>query len=283
MLFRYLGLLWGFSSDKDELDLSYENRTLKIRKMLRNELEDFLLRPKSSFSPVNQTFDMAIACGEGCHWIDYHYEVDNTRQALVKASNSVEEEINSIVLALRLFKEGSIHIAFRVWKARGLATFFSSIGPLRSNERPYFLTSSDLPALRDWNREFVDFRSKKKEYPSHIEIALSRFTDGYERVKLEDKIIDYMIGLEALYLRREKGEFTYKIAHRVSVLLEHDKKKRQQLFEKTKKSYGLRSKIVHGSKYDLSPNDACFVEDALRLSIKKFLKTPEPNWPNLIF
>jgi len=63
MLFRYLCLLDRFSSDKDELDLSYESRTLKIRKIPKKELESFLLlRSTDSIArTVNDRFEMAIA------------------------------------------------------------------------------------------------------------------------------------------------------------------------------------------------------------------------------
>jgi len=125
---------------------------------------------------------------------------------------------------------------------------------------------------------------KRKESRTPLDIALSRFDDGYERVKPEDKIIDYMIALEALYLQGESsGELAYRFAHRMAVLLAAKKEERQQLFSQIKKSYELRSKIVHGAKYKLSPQDVWFVEDKLRLSIKVFLRTPKPNWLNLIF
>lgn len=93
-----------------------------------------------------------------------------------------------------------------------------------------------------------------------------------------------MIGLEALYLQEESSsEISYKLAHRMSVLLSDNKEQRQELFSKIKYSYKLRSHIVHGAKYELKQEDTWFIEDQLRVSIKKFLKTPKPNWMNLIF
>jgi hypothetical protein len=138
--------------------------------------------------------------------------------------------------------------------------------------------------LKAFHKEFAGIAWETQENHTTVGIALNRFTDSYERLKPEDKIIDCMVGLEALYLEKEGlGEFGYKLAHRAAVLLADSKKERQQLFTQTKESYKLRSKIVHGLKYDLSPQDVWFVEDLLRGSIKKFLKTPEPKWIDLIF
>lgn len=279
MLFQYFGLLDRFGSDTDELDLSHGERVLKIRKISKKELEDSLLRPKYEFSHVNDIFEQAIAFGKDRYWIDYHYEVEDSRDAVVKASNAVYEEMEETILALRLFKEGLVRIVFYVSKlSEGERVFSPSVRVLRSDDRPCLLKSSELPIFKDLQK---DLASKSL---THLNIALSRLTDGYERLKLEDRIIDYMIGLESLYFREEEsGEFGYKLAHRLSVLLADDKKERQHLFENTKKSYKLRSKIVHGSKYKLSQEDVWFVEDKLRLSIRKFLVTPKPNWLNLIF
>lgn len=116
-----------------------------------------------------------------------------------------------------------------------------------------------------------------------LSIALSRFTDGYERIRLEDSVIDYVIGLEALYLQGEgQGEFGYKMAHKASILLSRQKKSRSTIFTEIKKSYRLRSMIVHGGRYKLLPENVWFVEDALRDSIKKFLRVEKPDWLKLI-
>lgn len=283
MLFQYFALLDRFDSDIDELDLSFENKTLKIGKIPKEKLRSFLLSPKPMISSISEAFEMAIDFGEGMYWVDYHYEVEDSIKAMTRANNIVDEEIAKVILVLRLFREGCIRIVFNVWRGKHIATHFSSIRPFRNDERLYFLPSSSLLDLRNFREEFMNTAWEKKESSSPLGIALSRFTDGYERIKSEDKIIDYMIALEALYLQEGTAELSYRLAHRVSVLLTKDKKERRRLFEMTRKSYDLRSKIVHGSKYDLSHKKVWFVEDTLRQSINKFLKTPKPKWLEIIF
>jgi hypothetical protein len=283
MLFQYFALLDRFNSDIDELDLSFENKTLKIGKIPKEKLRSFLLSPKPKFPSINEAFEVAIDLGEDMYWVDYHYEVEDSKEAMIRANNIVDEDIAKVMLVLRLFREGCIRIVFDVWRGKHIATHFSSIRPFRNDERLYFLPSSSLLDLRNFREEFMNTAWEKKESSSPLGIALSRFTDGYERIKLEDKIIDYVIALEALYLQEGTAELSYRLAHRVSVLLTKDKKERQRLFKMTGRSYDLRSKIVHGSKYDLSHEKVWFVEDTLRRSIREFLKTPKPNWLRIIF
>jgi len=49
MMFQYFALLDRFNSDDNELDLSYDDRTLKISKIPRKTLEGSLLLPEPSF------------------------------------------------------------------------------------------------------------------------------------------------------------------------------------------------------------------------------------------
>jgi hypothetical protein len=266
------------------LDLSHNHKTLKIRLIPKEELEDLLL-PRTTgpiVQYISERLETAFTFGEKRYWIDYHYEVDSDKD-MIRANNSVSEEIARLILALRLFEEGCIRIVFEVWKGEHLGLQFSELKSLRSEERSYYIAESELSGLKDFLREYMDTAWDKKKTRTSLGIALNRYTDGFERNRLEDKIIDYMIGLEALYLSENPGELAYTLAHRLSILLSQDKKERQELFKKTRESYRLRSRIVHGQKYDLSAIQVWFVEDILRRSIKNFLKTAKPKWLELIF
>ena len=283
MLFTYLALLDRFNSDMDELDLSYENRTLKIRKISEREIAEFLSPSKVLIPIIRGQFEIVIAVSEDMYWLDYSYEVDS-KEAMIVASNNVNEEKEKIILALRLFKEGCLHTVFDVKKGKHIATTVTPFRGLRSSGRLYFLAGSELTILKEFLREFLHFVWEKKKSRTPLGITLSRFTDGYERTKLEDKIIDYVVGLEALYLQGESlGEFGYKMSHRASILLSDKKEEQRKIFKGIKGVYGLRSSIVHGGKYDLTAEDVWIAEDTLRDSIRKFLKIPKPNWLDLIF
>ena len=87
---------------------------------------------------------------------------------------------------------------------------------------------------------------------------------------------------------------TYKLAHRVSLLLNKDEEKRKEIFLDMKKAYSLRSAIVHGQKtkpikicelkkeYNIS-DFVQKVEEYLRSSIRLFLEEPKHPWIYLMF
>src|SRR3989304_5708412 len=162
MTFQYFALLDRFGSDDNELDLSYRDRTLKIRKIPRGKLEDYLLRPKSTGPSINATIQTAIVFGENRYWIDYHYEVEDSKEAKIRANNAVYEEMEKMLLVLRLFKEGHIRIVFNFWRVPHGWTQLSSLKFLRSDERPYFLKAAELPALKNFREESSDALSDEK-------------------------------------------------------------------------------------------------------------------------
>ena len=104
------------------------------------------------------------------------------------------------------------------------------------------------------------------EENSRLLVAKRRLSSGIERRSPEDRLIDYMIGLEALYLPDGNAELSFRLSLRVAFLLSSGEA-RKETFEFLRKMYGMRSKIVHGSKYELSEEDVKKLEQLLRESI----------------
>lgn len=100
-----------------------------------------------------------------------------------------------------------------------------------------------------------------------LRIAITRLNDGITRDSLIDMLIDYMIGLEALFLPDGNEELTYRLAIRVAYNLEKEYEKRKQLFKDVKNYYRKRSKGVHGNTGDLIKEEVDKVEGILRKSI----------------
>ncbi len=50
---------------------------------------------------------------------------------------------------------------------------------------------------------------------------------------------------------------------------------RKMTFKFIKKMYGLRSKIAHGKKYELTKEDISKIEEILRQSLKIYLDKPD--------
>lgn len=283
MLFKCLALLDGFNSDVAELSFSFLNGDFKIRKVAKDELEKFML--SRQYLPFRDLLGFVVATGKDRYWIEHSYEIEDTPVSRIEAFNQEDDFIAKFILVLRLFRPGDIRNIFTVKRIGGRYNFpFRLKYVARSREsRVNFFRKTELAQFQVFYEDIANVAWKQKESNSSVSVALNRFMDGYERVRLEDKIIDYMVGLEALYLRGNgMGEFGYKMSHRVSVLLS-DKKKQRQLFDDMKDAYNLRSRIVHGGKYELKLKDVWFVEDTLRESIKRLLRVPKPNWLELVF
>jgi hypothetical protein len=94
--------------------------------------------------------------------------------------------------------------------------------------------------------EMYDF-SNKKETP--LAIAYERYCDGlFAREAVERKAAAAMMGLEALYLRRDElQELSYRLSLRVSKVLSKLDMNSDELQRHVKTGYRIRSLHVHGS------------------------------------
>ena len=106
--------------------------------------------------------------------------------------------------------------------------------------------------------DFIDFVGKienvlsealRKEGSDFLDFALRYYNFAKERETNEDKLIDYMIVFEALYLK-ENIELEYRLSNRVAALLGEDEQKRREISSNIKDLYNLRSNLVHGSLFE---------------------------------
>ncbi|RPJ74503.1 MAG: hypothetical protein EHM20_10500 [Alphaproteobacteria bacterium] len=114
-----------------------------------------------------------------------------------------------------------------------------------------------------------DFLYNEKD--NRFKVALRRLSLGMERKNPEDKLLDYMIGLETLYMPDGNAELSFRLSVRVAFLLSM-LKDRKETFEFLRKMYTVRSNIVHGSEYDLKADDVKKLEGLLRESIILWIK-----------
>lgn len=101
------------------------------------------------------------------------------------------------------------------------------------------------------------------------QIAIRRFNMVYTREKLEDKILDLAIALEALF-SKGPGDLRYKVSLRLSRLLENNPENREKIFEKTKKFYSQRSSIVHGRRTEVNEHEIKEIANYVKQAIYKF-------------
>ena len=130
-------------------------------------------------------------------------------------------------------------------------------------------------------KRYKKFRTERAKLKSnkYLDIALRRFNLGIEEADFENKMIDYLISLEAIYLP-ERRELTYKLSNRVATLLGKEGKETEEIRKIVAKAYDLRSDIVHGTDVrpikiegkTIQPSDfASEVEEYVRKSIRFFI------------
>jgi hypothetical protein len=80
-----------------------------------------------------------------------------------------------------------------------------------------------------------------------LRMALDRLGFAYERVRSEDRLVDFWVALEALFLPDARDELKYRASLRIAYFLEKEYTRRQNTFMLAKRSYDARSAIVHGN------------------------------------
>jgi hypothetical protein len=257
--------LHNFDSDVDSLEL--ENG-LCIRKIISKDKETQLAR-----SVYDEKLRYGILAPK--YIIEFKFETTKIVGPKNVSNNpplneNEHEMINRVLTALRLFKSGRVGIhTVETIQVLDLLPIYSHAsgnsfnGPSFGNT--YFLSRQEIESFKQlWkvvNRANV-------ESLECIKISIRRFQYAYERVNLEDKIIDYMIAFEALLFKEgETGELSHKLSTRVAKLLEETFDERVSTAKKMQVFYKARSQVVHGEKIRVDANFAQTIEEYLRKSI----------------
>lgn len=186
-----------------------------------------------------------------------------------------EDEFQEVLTALRLLKPGTIsfnakahwiqHPAFGTEYAVGersgsLSSRAYIHGPL------YRLTADDFSRAREIAAALPVIRENMV-----LSRSLDRFNFGYERRRSDDRLVDFWIALEALFLKKdEQMELSFRAGLRIARFVGESAGDRRAIFESMRKSYGARSKVVHGNPV---PGDIIDItnrtEETLRSALRK--------------
>ena len=185
---------------------------------------------------------------------------------------------DKVVSALRLFKPGIVGFSMIITTP---ITWFPYGGGSTNWYGKHFEPSRFIltePEVKEFKALFQELfqkgsRFESSDFPS---LALRRFNYAYERKRPEDKLIDYMIAFEALYLKGDPGEYGYRMAIRAASLLGKTPEDKKQIFSEITTAYRLRGKIVHGSKEIMEKNSISIqevskIEQHLRHSIQELI------------
>lgn len=194
------------------------------------------------------------------------------REAIDKGILESSDLFDLIITSLRILKPSAVYRDHRIESE--IMTFhphggLSTMSPFYENiaiGEKCNIEEDNIDELRTILRYIID------EQDSRFTVAIRRLSLGMERRSLIDRVIDYMIGLEALYLPDGNEELSFRLSLRAALLLHSDKIERKQKYYFIRKLYKTRSNIIHGNTYTLNPIEIAQLEETLRLSIKLWIK-----------
>jgi hypothetical protein len=284
--FTAISPLVNFTSETAEIFL---DKNLKIKMLSKEELNSFLNSKYTiPFSPHNPL--------DGMNIMGFSYALETTFCYNKDEPFNLEtgtKLFESVVTALRLFKNGSTDFTFvcyrsNSWQPALQEQYAETNFPKFDEKLKYELnTEESKNFIAFWKRYKKSFSTNKEKF---VKIALERFNLATEDDSLENKIIDYCISLEALY-SNESNELTFKLSNRVAVLLGKNDLERSEIKRLVKCAYTLRSSIVHGGDITdskqlrnfTSPQDfLAKVNQIVRKSILNFVNLTKNNNKNQI-
>lgn len=286
--YRCFSLLINFESTQEKIELGSGFSIIRLSKEQKEELLSQTMQPlgiktRPYSTSSNYAFELFVRVPKV---IGDSSATPSTRGMPFVIARENMDKASS---ALRLFKNGALHydqyieVEPTAWdfSLGRSATYRIAIQPPAGAK--YELSDAEtLDFLVFWK----SFQLLKRHNSKVIDIALSRFNFAYERIRPEDRLIDYVIGFESLLLKGdEKGEFAYRLALRGTMLLSTSSDKRKVIYDLLKEAYRERSRIVHGvgssKTVSLGEEKITFhafvdkVEQHLRSMIMEFIKRSE--------
>lgn len=189
-----------------------------------------------------------------------------------ESEDNLASLIENIVLALRIFKEGDVFCEV-IWSENNTGQIVLNPTyemPSTIHSKIYSLKMEEIDQISEIFEKIIktDFDNRR-----HLRIACDRLNRSYGKSMHDEKIVDFMIAFEALFLRENSPNHGLIIGTACSMLLGKTDDERKEIYDFFIKAYGLRNKIVHGSAIDYSGigETAFKLKEYLRKSIMLFL------------
>lgn len=216
-------------------------------------------------------------------YVETEFDIRDKEDPFERADNILEQ----LEAMFRLYRTGGIYIRRHdIWhieddKRESMVIF--RVAPDRP-EPPRIGLQGDYPLNDEVLTGFQTYFSKYWGIVSgrkkNLWSAIYRFNSSYERHTIEDRLVELMIAMEALY--GDKEYHRYKIPLRCSCLLFPAGEERKDNFKFIRGLYDDRSKLLHGGIAEL-PGVTKFevdrFEDLVRRSIQEFTDISKEGKP----
>jgi hypothetical protein len=183
--------------------------------------------------------------------------------------STVRDPMMRAVTVLRLLKSGQVGVPAVL--ARLLKPAFGVPGGIiGTSGAPAALGPSYTLALEESEPLVATYQALAEVSASRtLAVALRRFNQAYQRDRPDDRLIDYWIALEALFLPGISDELSFRASLRIAYYLTTSPDERQGIFDKMRLSYDTRSRIVHGEPPKADAGEvASDTEEILRRALR---------------
>ena len=203
--------------------------------------------------------------------------------------DTMQSDFDSVCASIRLLKHEPILMSRLfvevedIWSS-AMALDHQDWIPL-SYTRPCILSREDMNELQKLLKTLL--RAKPHLKRSTL-VCLRRINFANTRTSLEDKLLDVMMALENLVLQDSGGELSFRLAIRLAKFLSTDVKEQHGIFDKVRRVYKVRNKIVHGQEMDQSDTGLVGeIESLAKLAIRKDLHSLSEgkpvDWDTILF
>jgi hypothetical protein len=175
----------------------------------------------------------------------------NTRTWVLEIGDTVdraERLIYEILLALRLYKDGSVFakIALRKEDSKIIPHFRFPPTPFRPNT--YKLDINDIEQV---NELINGVNNLDLDHNNPFRVACERFSRSFEERRSDDRIIDLAIAFEALFVDEDLSRIEHMgkfVGIGCSMLLGNNIQERKEIKQFLTKAFTVRNDIVHSLK-----------------------------------
>ena len=272
--FLFRAMLLNFSTPADSIELP---DGLRIRRLTEKEVSALYGGPVQFLGMFpNRGFAVHEFCVEG--ETEVPKILGDSADQGQPTTDQAKASLDKAILSLRTFKKGRVGYDFVSFHpltfcpvpvaSRGFGDLYVPIGT-------YTLGAEEIEALVSHAKLVFGVTEKA------MMLACSRLADAEIRLRPQDRIVDAVIGMEALLLagiddRRTEMGFRFALNH--AMLVAPDQ--RVSAFKVARDLYRLRSAIVHGSNIDETKlhQAAETATEALRAIITRFLQAGDQSY-----
>lgn len=176
------------------------------------------------------------------------WEKDRLKQS------AVNDLIDQVVNALRVYGIENVYTLAVVHRTSKWAFGHDRSFPGRFQPEIRYSTTVDSEWLQSFNAFWKTLQGPLVKDRKFLDVAIRRFSYAHERHRIEDKIVDLLIGAEALFLSDFKegsyiGEIKYRLSLRAALFLGAEIEVQRGIFRWMKVAYDIRSDVAHGRKW----------------------------------